>query len=244
MLLNNNFDRWYNASMNGQLCRGYLKSIFRLDVVGPMSFMKASGGSQVQNYCYVQFGQLTERLDSIMGFAQSNSSYISITPLSHSAFQSSGGSDPYYYIRGLGGGPFIMFGTGTTPPTKNDTDLEEHISSVTASTSIERFKQLSNGVLTIDTKMSISNNDTVNDLVFQEFGLFIPCSQYCEALYNTTNSSGVGTQNFTLAMIARHVFDEPITIPSTERKTIVFRATHQIGSSTDYPDISRSLINA
>lgn len=243
MLFTNNFDRVYSASLDAGLFGGNTDNIFRIDL-SKKGIHRRNSSYVASDFVHVPANLLSQVLYNVSGFVyrasgQNNKFY----PINPSGWRTgSTGGVTYYYMQPVNSiyYTYVMFGTGTTAPTKNDLDLESP-QNYTCSIAVERFMSVSDGVLTVDTKLSISNNDTQNNMEFQELGLFCGIPQMQPVDYDA--ASATSSSNFySLAMLARHVFDEPITIPPSERATIVLRASHRLGSSTDFPDIARRLI--
>lgn len=121
-----------------------------------------------------------------------------------------GGSNTYYYE--IGG---VYFGSGATPPTKDDYCLESPVSSDTIAVSSGAKTQLSqeNGqyIFIGDFIVRNKSDSAVN---IQELGCF---SQPMKSRGST------GLHTYYLCLMERTVLDEPVTIPAGESRLITYK---------------------
>lgn len=115
------------------------------------------------------------------------------------------GADSYY--------PGVYFGTGSTPPSRSDIELEAPITSGLSFTGSGNvlFYDEGDGVYSASTTFTIKNT-TSAEIVIREIGCF-------------ATGSGLTESGSLLYMMERTVLDNPITIPSGITKLITYKIT-------------------
>ena len=108
----------------------------------------------------------------------------------------------------------VYFGTGTTAATKNDYALESPITSGLTITNPSRLVTKNMNERHIFVSDFVVRNDTSNNIVINEVGIFTPTS--------SENGASVNSVAVSHVLMERTVLDAPITIPAGEARLIEY----------------------
>ena len=123
----------------------------------------------------------------------------------------------------------VALGTGTTPATEDDYQMENMITSLTTSATptVTGVYNPSTGVYRWSVDYSLSNN-TANDIVVSEVGRF--CRGYSATNLGDSVSAGVG--NRASYLIDHTVLDIPITVPANGAALLRYSFEYQMDIAT------------
>lgn len=119
----------------------------------------------------------------------------------------------------------VYFGTGNTPATLNDYNLEAPITSGLSITNPRQLVTKQEGNTYIISAPMIVSNTTITDISIYEMGIFTPVMQS----YSDRPTDSGKTVHYCL--MERTVLDEPITIPAGESKLVTYKITFNQGMS-------------